>query len=101
VSISRLAYYLALIGGILMVVFGGLRLLQDSFRGLYAGWDFGFGGFLVIIAGIIAIIGASRAGDLVWAIILIIIGAIAGGIGGLLVLIGGIIGLMASLSHRT
>ncbi len=98
-SISRLAYYLVLIGGILLVVFGGIRLLQESFRGIYAGWDFGLGGLPAIIAGIIAIMGASRAGNLVWAIVLIIVGAVVGGIGGLLILIGGILGLVNSLSH--
>ncbi len=100
-SISRLAYYLALIGGVILVVFGGVRLLQESFRGLYAGWDFGLGGLPGIIAGIVAIVGASRASSLVWAIVLIVIGAVVGGIGGLLVFIGGILGLVNSISHRT
>lgn len=100
-SISRLASLLVLVGGILMIIFGSLRLLRDTFSSVFAGWDFGLGGLLAIIAGIIAIIGANRVSDLVWAIILIIIGAIVGGIGGLLVLIGGIIGLVANLSHRS
>ena len=100
-SLSRLAYYLALIGGVILLAFGILDLVVTTFHGFYTGWGFGFGGILSIIAGLIAIIGASRAADLVWAIILIIIGLIAGGLGGLLVLIGGIIGLVAAVSHRS
>jgi hypothetical protein len=50
--------------------------------------------------GIIAIIGARSAGTLVWAIVLIIVGLIGGGLGGFLVLIGGIIGLITALSKK-
>jgi hypothetical protein len=51
-------------------------------------------GIIEIILGIIAIIGARRATDLTWDIVLIVVGVIAGGLGGLLVLIGGIVGLV-------
>ncbi len=99
-SISRLAYYLALIGGILLVVFGLLSIFQDTFRGFYVGWGFSYGGIVSLICGLIAVIGASRNSDLVWAIVLVIIGLVGGGIGGLLVLLGGILGLVSALSHR-
>jgi hypothetical protein len=99
-SISRLAYYLALIGGILLVVFGLLGVFQSTFRGLYVGWGLSYGGIVSLICGIIAVIAASRNSDLVWAIVLVVIGIIGGGLGGLLVLLGGILGLIAALSHR-
>jgi hypothetical protein len=100
-SVSSIAYYLALIGGILMVIFGLLALF-GSFGAFYFGWGFGFayGGIVTIIMGIIAIIGARSASTLVWAIILIIVGLIGGGLGGLLVLLGGIFGLIAALSKK-
>lgn len=99
-SISRLAYYLALIGGILLLVFGLLGVFQSAFRGFYVSWGLSYGGIVSLLCGVIAVIGASRNSDLVWAIVLIIIGIIGGGIGGLLVLIGGILGLVSVLSHR-
>jgi hypothetical protein len=61
---------------------------------LFAGF-----GILALILGIIAIIGAKHVTELIWAIVLIVIGLIGGGaggsIGGLLVLIGGILGLIS------
>ncbi len=104
-SISRIAYYLALIGGIIMVIFGLLSLLQLSFGGpSFFYWNLGFagayGGIVMLICGIIAIIGARSASHLVWAIILIIVGIIGGGLGGLLVILGGIVGLIASLTKK-
>ncbi|APV43451.1 hypothetical protein Dform_00088 [Dehalogenimonas formicexedens] len=99
-SISRLGYTLALIGGILMVVFGILAVAQSTFRAAFYGWGFFNGGIITLLAGIIAVIGASRVRELVWAIILIVIGLLGGGLGGLLVLIGGILGLVASVSRQ-
>ena len=100
-SISRLAYYLALIGGILLLVFGLLGVFQSTFRGFYVGWGLSYGGIVSLICGIVAVIGASRNTDLAWAIVLVIVGIVGGGIGGLLVLIGGILGLVSVLSRRT
>lgn len=97
-SIGRAAYLLALIGGILMVLLSLLSFLGMAFMSMMSfGMPHYFGGFelLALILGIVAIIGAKRVTDLVWAIILIIIGLIGGGIGGLLVLVGGILGLVS------
>lgn len=100
-SISRLGYTLALIGGILMVVFGILAVAQSTFRVAFYGWGFFNGGLVTLLGGVLAIIGANRVRELAWAIILIVVGLIGGGIGGLLVLIGGILGLVANLSHSS
>jgi hypothetical protein len=99
-SISRLAYYLAIIGGILLLVFGLLGVFQSTFRGFYVGWGLSFGGIVSVICGLVAVIGASRNADLAWAVVLIIVGLVGGGLGGLLVLLGGILGLVSSLSHH-
>jgi len=98
-SLGRVAYILVLVGGILLVVFGLLSLVgmagMMAFNMPGLGLFAGFGAILGLILGIVAIIGSKRVMDLIWAIILIIIGFIGGGIGGLLVLIGGILGLVA------
>jgi len=52
-------------------------------------------GIISLILGIVAVFGSKRAGELIWAIVLIIVGFLGGGIGGLLVLIGGILGLLS------
>ncbi|MEN8615330.1 hypothetical protein ABFB09_08670 [Dehalogenimonas sp. THU2] len=99
-SVTRLASTMALIGGVLMIVFGGLGLIGSHFSGLFFGWRFSFGGIVTIVGGVIAVIGAKQAANLGWAIVLIIVGSIGGGLGGFLVLIGGIFGLVAALTHR-
>ena len=99
---SRIAYILVLIGGILMVIFGLLSLIGSSFEnyGPFLHWGYAYGSVVTIICGVIAIIGAKSANTLVWAIVLIIVGLIGGGLGGLLVLLGGIIGLVTVLSKK-
>ena len=66
-SVSTIAYYLALIGGILMVILG-LAGIFSSFGAFFFGWGFGFayGGIVTLIMGIIAIIGSRSASTLVW-----------------------------------
>jgi len=98
-SVSTIAYYLALIGGILMVIFGLLALL-GGFSGFYFYWGYSYGGIVTLIMGVIAIIGSRSASTLAWAIVLIIVGLIGGGVGGLLVLLGGILGLITVLSKK-
>ncbi len=101
-SISRIAYILALIGGILLVIFGLLDLI--GFTGLaivhFSFYAFAYAGIISIICGIIAIIGARSASTLVWAIVLIIVGIIGGGLGGLLVVLGGLIGIIVVITKR-
>jgi hypothetical protein len=104
-SVSRIAYILAIIGGILLVIFGLLSLIGSSFGPsfLYWGWgfaSFAFGGIISIVCGVIAIIGAKSAGTLLWAIVLIVVGIIGGGLGGLLVVLGGLLGLITVLTKR-
>ncbi len=98
-SVSQIAYYLALIGGILMIVFGLLGFF-GSFGAMFFYWGFTYGGIVTLIMGIIAVVGARSANTLVWAIILIIVGLVGGGLGGLLVLLGGIFGLITALSKK-
>jgi hypothetical protein len=102
-EISRIAYYLALIGGILLVIFGLLSLIGYAFIyfGPFISFSFAYFGIVTIICGVIAIIGAKSVTTIVWAIILIIVGIVGGGLGGLLVILGGIIGLIAVIIKKT
>ncbi len=96
-------YILALIGGIILIVSGGLGMLGviiglprlSPIDGIGAfGRD-----FLTLVLGVVAAIGARYCDLLGWGIALIIIGIIASGIGGVLVLVGGILGLVYKLSR--
>ncbi len=102
-SISRIAYILALIGGILLVIFGLLDLIGFSGMAIFhfSFYAFAYAGIVAIICGVIAIIGARSASTLVWAIVLIIVGIIGNGLGGILVILGGLIGLISVITKKT
>ena len=98
-SLGRLAYILALIGGVVLVVQGLLSFVGMAFMmfmpPMLGSLGGSFWGIIQIILGIVAIYGAKRATDLTWDIVLIVVGVIGGGLGGVLVLIGGILGLVS------
>jgi hypothetical protein len=102
-SLGQVAYILALVGGILLVIFGLLSLLSIGLGGpsffYWSVYSFGYSGIVMLICGVIAVIGAKSVTTLVWAIVLLIVGFIGGGLGGLLVLLGAIIGLIVALTH--
>ncbi len=98
-SLSTIAYYLALIGGALMILLGLIGFF-GSFGAYYLHWGYTYGGIVTLVMGIIAVIGAKSVNTLVWAVVLIIVGLIGGGLGGLLVLLGGIFGLITAISKK-
>ncbi len=104
-SIGQLAFVLALVGGILLVIFGLLSLLSIALGGpsflYWSVYSFAYSGIVMIICGVIAVIGARSITTLLWAVVLIVVGLIGGGLGGLLVLLGAIIGLIVALTHNT
>lgn len=77
-------------------MFGALSYLVSFGENIFR-WGYSYGGIVSLVMGIIAIIGSRSVNTLVWAIILIIVGFIGGGIGGLLVILGGVIGLITIL----
>ena len=96
-SLGQLAYYLALIGGVILIIQGivsfvgmAFMMFMPSVLGSLGG---AFWGIIEIVLGVVAIYGAKRATDLMWDIVLIVVGVLGGGLGGILVLIGGILGL--------
>ena len=97
-SLGRVAYLLVLVGGILMILLSALSFLGIAFMSFGMpglGLAASFGAILGIILGIVSIFGSKHVTELVWAIVLIVIGYVGGGIGGLLVLVGGILGLLS------
>jgi hypothetical protein len=102
-EISRIAYILALLGGILLIILGLLSFIGYSiqnFRSVLHWEFFSHEDIVAIICGVIAIIGAKSAGTPVWAIVLIIVGIVGGGLGGLLVVFGGLLGLIAVATKK-
>jgi hypothetical protein len=97
-SLGQIAYILALIGGIILVIQGLLSFVGMPFLtfvpSIIGRLGGSYWGIIEIILGIVAIYGSKRATDLTWAIVLIVVGLIGGGLGGLLVLLGGIVGLV-------
>lgn len=97
-SLGKIAYWLALIGGVVMILSGVLSFLGSSFMMFYSplGGVLGAGASIIhIILGIVAAIVAKQASDLKGGIILVIVGLVGGGFGGILVALGGIVGLVS------
>ncbi len=96
-ALSYAGFVIALVGAILIILFGLFDLLKSPFLiftpiaaiGTFAR------GVVSLIFGIICAIGARFVRHIGWAIILIILGAIAGNIGGILVVLGALLGLIA------
>lgn len=96
-TFGYIGYVLALIGGIIIILLSLAALLSVPvylpFHSPLAGY-FGIG-IISLILGVVAVFGSKRAHELIWAVVLMIVGYVGGGIGGLLVLIGGLIGLLS------
>ena len=90
-----------LIGGILIIVFGFLGLIGSSFGSAFSPAGYYVSGALysivAIIIGVICVIGSRSVGTLVWAIVLLVLGIVSGGIGGVLVILGALLGLISIL----
>lgn len=93
----KVGHVLALLGGIIIIVLSLATIvnfpLYLPIRSPMAGY-FGIG-VISLILGIVAVFGSKRVNELIWGIILMIIGFLSGGIGGLLALIGGLVGLLS------
>jgi hypothetical protein len=95
-----MAYVLVLVGGVVMAISGiasliGMTVLAPSALGYVSGGD-----LLQIVLGAASFLLAKRVKELVWAIVLLIIGFVGGGIGGVLVVLGGIASLVAIFLKR-
>jgi hypothetical protein len=102
IQVSSLAKVLFLVGGILLIVAGALRIvelqtlldLSPTLRNV-ASISSIAGGILAIVVGVIALLGTRQVASPSWNIVLLILGLVASGLGGILVLLGSIIGLVS------
>lgn len=98
-SFAYWGYILALIGGLLIIIFGLLGLIGNSLATAFslAGHYISgtFYSVVAIVIGAICIIGSKSVGTLVWAIVLLVLGIVSGGIGGVLVILGALLGLLS------
>jgi hypothetical protein len=101
--LGKVSYILVLVGGIVMVIAGiagliGMGITAPSVVGYF------FGGFVIqMILGVVAFYFAKRVHELLWAVVLSIIGFIGislGNLGGILVALGGIASLIAIFLKR-
>ena len=100
-TLSYVGYILALAGGIIIILFGlfdlfgvVVRIFRDI--PLLSFLSGTVRALIQIIIGIVCIIGSRFISNLVWAIILLVLGIVAGTLGGSLVVIGAIIGLVST-----
>lgn len=101
--LGKVSYILVLVGGIVMVIAGiagfiGMGIMAPSIIGSF------FGGFVIqMILGVVAFYFAKRIHELLWAIVLSVVGFIGislGNLGGVLVALGGIASLIAIFLKR-
>jgi uncharacterized membrane protein len=101
-TLSYVGYILVLVGGIIIIIFGLLDLLEVGGRifrdiSLFSFLSGTARALFQIVIGIICAIGSKFVSTFVWAIILLVLGIVAGTIGGTLVAIGAILGIVSIL----
>jgi len=93
----ELGYALALLGGIIIIVLSLASIFHYSFSLPFQvplGGYFGIG-VISLILGVVAVFGSKRVNEIIWGVVLMAVGFLAGGIGGLLAIIGGLVGLLS------
>jgi hypothetical protein len=97
-QLSNLARILVLIGGIVLIIIGIIGIIASPIIGFVEGLSQGLGrlgeGILQIVIGFIALLGHRQLKSLVWTIIILVAGIIAGGLGGVLLILGALIALV-------
>jgi len=93
----ELGYVFALLGGIIITVLSLASILHYPtnlpIQVPLAGF-FGIG-VISLILGVVAVFGSRRVNEIIWGVVLMAVGFLAGGIGGLLAIIGGVVGLLS------
>jgi hypothetical protein len=98
-TLAYAGYIIGLIGSVILILFGLLGFLSIilvPFSPLYY-LGVSAHGLITLIIGIVGIIAARYVARLEWAIVLIILGVIAAGIGGTLLVLAGLLGLLSRL----
>ena len=98
-TLAYAGYIIGLIGGVILILFGLLGFLSIvlvPFSPLYY-LGVSAHGLITLIIGIIGIIASRYVSRLEWAIVIIILGVIAAGVGGTLLVLAGLLGLLSKL----
>jgi hypothetical protein len=101
-SFAYAGYIIVLLGGILLIIFGLLGVFGTvliPFSPLYY-IGVSVHGFVTLIIGVICVIGSKYVARLEWAIILLVLGIVATGLGGTLVILGALLGLVSVLTTK-
>ena len=98
-----LARAILLIGGIVAIAFGATALGGNltSYRAISDAFANSFGPLLGVIVGVVALVASSRIKDEAIAIVMAVLGFLAGGLGGVLVAIGGIWALISRYTLKS
>ena len=96
-ALWELGYVLALLGGIIITALSLASILHYPINLPIQVPLTGFFGIVVIslILGVVAVFGSKRVNEIIWGVVLMAVGFLAGGIGGLLAIIGGLVGLLS------
>lgn len=101
-TLTYVGYILALMGGIIIILFGlfdlldvGVRIFRDI--SLFSFLSGTARALFLIVVGIVCAIGSKFVSNLVRAIVVLVLGIVAGTIGGTLVAIGAILGIVSIL----
>ena len=96
-ALWELGYVFALLGGIIITVLSLASILHYPtnlpIQVPLAGF-FGIG-VISLILGVVWVFGSRRVNEIIWGVVLMAVGFLAGGIGGLLAIIGGVVGLLS------
>lgn len=94
--LRRIAPILILVGAILMIILGILGVLGIVVTSLVSGASAGLPGssILTLVLGFVAVAVRKRVDRPLWAVALILIGFVGGGLGGILVLLGALLVLL-------
>jgi len=102
-SILNLASILCIIGSIIMIVISAFELIgfmTHFFLPLKVFIYLRFFGstriLITLICGLIALYGSKKVESFIWAVVLIILGLIGGGIGGILVFVGALLAAVST-----
>jgi len=93
----KIGYVLGLFGGVVIIILSLASLVHFPLNlpiQVPLGGYFGIG-VISLILGVVAVIGSKRVNELIWGILLMVVGFLVGGVGGLLALIGGLVGLLS------
>ena len=95
-TVAKAGYVLALVSGLVIIILSLAAILHFPLSLPFTSLAGYFGlGIITLILGIVTVIGSKRVNEVLWAVALMVIGFLGGGVGGLLALIGGLLGLLS------